>query len=214
MTIIEENPGVDLSMAAVDHRAKRWDGRLARAISNVGSPPVLTALMMGLTASTLPEPGAWGWAGAFVLVAVLTPLLHVAWLVKHGAITDLDVQRREQRVRPLVVTLICLGVAWLMLVVGMAPVRLIVLAAALWLQTLAILVITWRWKISVHTAVAAGTATVIGGLFGVLWPLVLGVPLIAWSRVRLQRHTWLQTGAGALLGWAILGTATLLIRVG
>ncbi len=214
MTIIEENPGADLSMATLDHRAKRWDGRLARAISNAGSPPVLTALMMGLTASTLPEPGAWGWVGAFVLVAVLIPLLYIAWLVKRGAITDLDVQIREQRITPLIVTMACLGIAWLILVLGQAPAALIILAAALWLQALAILVITWRWKISVHAATAAGAATMIGGLFGALWPLFLGVPLITWSRVRLQRHTWLQTIAGALVGCTVFCMATLLMRAG
>ena len=34
-------------------------------------------------------------------------------------------------------------------------------------------------------------------------PLVVGVPLIAWARVRLRRHTVTQTIAGALLGLTI-----------
>lgn len=172
------------------------------------------ALAIGLTASTLPDPGAWMWASIYVLIALLAPLLYLVWLVQRGKVTDLDVQRRKQRMRPLVVTVACLGVAWLTLVVGLAPDSLIVLAAALWLQGLAILIVTSCWKISVHVTAAAGAATVIAGLFGTLWPLFFGVPLIAWSRVRLRRHTLLQTAAGALLGRVIFWAATLLMRAG
>ena len=51
-------------------------------------------------------------------------------------------------------------------------------------------VITLWWKISVHAAIAAGTATVLLLVFGlallVVWPLVA---LIAWSRVQVGDHT-------------------------
>jgi membrane-associated phospholipid phosphatase len=46
-------------------------------------------------------------------------------------------------------------------------------------------------------------AAVAWSLFGVLLPLVIGVPLMAWARVRLRRHTVAQTIAGLLLGLAI-----------
>jgi hypothetical protein len=44
-------------------------------------------------------------------------------------------------------------------------------------------------------------------LGGAATPLVMTVPLVAWSRVHLQRHTLAQTAAGALLGTIILVVA-------
>ena len=203
MTILEKKKGGRRSAAIVDLAISRnRDGDLARAISNAGSPPVLTALAMGLTATTLSQPRAWLWAVLYVLIAVLTPFLYLARLVRKGKVTDLDVQLREQRKQPLLVTLACMGVAGLLLALGSAPSTLTVLAATSWLQVLTILGITLRWKISVHASAAAGAGTVIWALLGSPWPLFIGVPLIAWSRVRLRRHTLLQTVAGALLGWA------------
>lgn len=208
MTTLEKEKSEGRSAVTVDLAIfRRRDGGLARAISNAGSPPVLTALAIGLTATTLSQPRAWLWAGLYVLIAVLTPFLYLAWLVRKGKVTDLDVQLREQRKRPLLVTLVCMGVAGLLLALGPAPSTLTVLAVTSWLQVLAILGITLRWKISVHASAAAGAGTVIWALLGSPWPLFIGVPIISWSRVRLRRHTLLQTAAGALLGWAFFWIA-------
>jgi 5'-nucleotidase len=77
---------------------------------------------------------------------------------------------------------------------------MITLAGALCLQTTLIFAITTVWKISVHSAAAAATATLAWWLIGTPLPLLVGVPIIAWSRVRLQRHSVAQTVAGASLG--------------
>jgi membrane-associated phospholipid phosphatase len=42
-------------------------------------------------------------------------------------------------------------------------------------------------------------------------PLLLSIPLVAWSRVKLRRHTAPQTLAGILLGGGIFAFAVLLI---
>jgi membrane-associated phospholipid phosphatase len=161
---------------------------------------------MILTASMLSNFCAWLWAGIYGLVAVLTPLLYVVWLLHRGVITDLDMQLREQRIRPLIFTIACSGLGWLLLALGRAPVQMVALAGALWIQTAIILGITLRWKISVHCASAAGAAAVAWSLFGTPLPLLV-VPIIAWSRVRLRRHTMAQTVAGTLLGLGILVVA-------
>ena len=79
---------------------------------------------------------------------------------------------------------------------------LIVTAAAI-LQILLVLVITLRWKISGHCTSAAGLAFLTVALYGEnVIPLTLIVPIIAWSRIRLRRHTIPQTLAGSFLGAA------------
>jgi membrane-associated phospholipid phosphatase len=181
-----------------------WDGRLAYAISQVGSPPVLAIAAFTLTAATASTPGAWAWAGLYAVLAILPPLIYLVWLLHRGQVADLDVQLREERTRPMVFAIACAGIAVLALLMGTAPLEMTLLAAALWVQSVAIFGITLRWKISVHSATAAAAATLMWFLTGALLPLLVGVPVIAWSRVRLRRHTVAQTVAGALLGLAIL----------
>jgi len=194
--------------------SEAWDGRLAYAISQVGSPPVLTAAAIALNGSTLSSPRAWGWAGIHILLAVLAPLLYLVWLVRRGLVTDLDVQLRQQRIKPMTFTTVCAGLAWLVLVLGAAPQPMVVLAGALWVQAVVTFAITLRWKVSVHCAAAAGTATVLWFLMGMPLPLLVGVPLIAWSRARLRRHTLAQIIAGVLLGLTIFLAAFSLMREG
>jgi membrane-associated phospholipid phosphatase len=198
---------------AIDARIpKALAGRLAYVISMVGSPPVLAPLAMALVASTI-ESSAWMWTGGYALITVVVPLFYLVWLKQRGLITDLDVQVREQRTRPMILTLACGGVAWLVLFLGGAPAPMALLAGALWLQMLVICIITLHWKISVHCATAAGVATVLWMFLGASLPLLLGVPLIAWSRVRLRRHTLAQTIAGSVLGTAVFYTAIALARI-
>jgi membrane-associated phospholipid phosphatase len=199
-----ENECQPASPAVVDATPpKSWDALLAYVISQVGSPPVLSVGALALIASTLSIQRAWTWAGVYVSLAILTPILYLVWLVRQGLVTDLDVQLREQRVRPLLFTIVCAGLAWLVLAFGGAPVEMVVVTGGLWLQMVIIFGITFRWKISVHSAAAAGVATLIWSMAGTTLPLLIGVPIIAWSRVRLQRHTVAQTIAGAVLGLAI-----------
>lgn len=181
-----------------------WDAHLAYVISQVGSPPVLASAAVALTSATSPAPRTWMWAGIYASVAILLPLLYLVWLVRRGLVTDLDAQLRKQRIRPMLFTVVCAGLAWLVLALGAAPRSMVLLAGALAVQAVKIFVITLRWKISVHCAAAAGAATVAWSLTGTPLPLLVGVPLIAWSRVRLRRHTLAQTIAGALLGLVVL----------
>jgi hypothetical protein len=110
--------------------SEAWDGRLAYAISQVGSPPVLTATAIVLNGSTLSSPRAWVWAGIHIFLAVLAPLLYLVWLVRRGWVTDLDVQLRQQRIKPMLFTVVCAGLAWLVLTLGAAPRQMVVLAGA------------------------------------------------------------------------------------
>jgi membrane-associated phospholipid phosphatase len=189
---------------------RAWDGRLAYVLTNVGSPPVLAPVAMALTATVLAEPRAWMWAGFYVLFTIVMPMLYLIWLRHRGLITDLDVQLREQRMKPMLFTLACGGLAWLVLLLGVAPMQMTLLAGVLWLQMVAIFFITLRWKISVHCATAASVATVVCVLLKTPLPL-LGVPVIAWSRVRLRRHTLAQTVAGSLLGFGLFAIAISLV---
>lgn len=189
-----------------------WEGRAAYTISLIGSPPVLglTAVIL-LTAATA-TLRTWLWGGLYALLAIVVPLLYVLRLARRGAVSGIDLPVREERVRPMVFAILCSGLAWLMLVLAGEPAPMLILAGTMWLQMALMFVITLRWKISMHSATAAGVGVLASCLAGTIIPLLLGVPIIAWSRVRLQRHTLAQTVAGAALGLALFTSALLLMQ--
>ena len=188
---------------------------IAYWISQLGSPPLMALLALLLTAVTLTLPGIWMWAGVYVLLAMIIPLGYLIWLVRRGKVADLDLHLREQRYGPFVVTLTGAALAWGVLTLGGAPQVLRLLAAATGVQTLVVFLITLRWKISVHTSTAAGMTVLVWSVIGkAAAPLVITIPLIAWSRVKLRRHTFWQTVAGIVLGCLIFLIAVWLAKGG
>jgi hypothetical protein len=164
----------------------------------------MSLLGIALIALNRPHPGIWRWAALYVGLTLLLPVGYLIWLVKTQKVTDMDVHLREQRSRPFIIAVGAQLAAWLAVWLGGAPKPLPLIAAASFLQMFLILLITLRWKISVHTSTAAGVATMIWRLIGPAGLyLALSVPLIAWSRVKLRRHTLKQTVAGMLLGSSI-----------
>jgi hypothetical protein len=190
-----------------------WDEYLARWVSRLGSPPLLAIAGVILSAQSAGTTTAWGWAAFYILVAISLPAVYVLWLVQRGKVTDFDLHRREQRLYPFIVTLISTLAAWLVLYWGQAPAGLVLLTGAGWVQIALLLGITLRWKISAHCASAAGFVVWTWVLFGTAASLlVLIIPLVAWSRLRLQRHDLPQAVAGALLGSTVLAITLYLAR--
>ncbi len=190
---------------------ENWSERIAHWISLVGSPPVLGILgvMLITFLSNLPSP--WTWGALYVVPAIGLPLVYLVWLVRRGAVTDIDVQLRKQRSRPFLAMMAGQAGAWFMLYLGGAPSPLPVLAAAYFMQTLLIFLITLRWKISVHTSTAAGVTVAVWQTLGsIAVPFALTLPFIIWSRVKLGRHTLGQTLAGTALGASVFLAALLL----
>jgi membrane-associated phospholipid phosphatase len=188
--------------------------RVATWVSHAASPPVLgilSALLLSIGGITW----AWEWSVNFVVLVILLPAAYVAWLFARGKITDLHVPVREQRTRPYLMALAASFGAWALFTWWPAPPLHRVIALAALLQAAVFFLITLRWKISLHSAAAANLAVVgwmVLGAAGLL--LAVGVPAIAWARVRLHRHTVAQTVGGALLGAAttlvafwVVGTA-------
>jgi len=181
--------------------------RAAYVISQVGSPPIVMALSILLSAAVMAQALAWMWASVYVTLAIALPVLQLVWLLHRGQVADLDVRRREQRSKPMIFMLVCGAVGWAVLAIGSAPLVLILIAGAALFQTTVIFLITLRWKISVHCSAAAGAATIVLLVVGTPLPLLLGVPLVAWSRIRLRHHTLAQTIAGSLLGATVYSIA-------
>jgi membrane-associated phospholipid phosphatase len=91
--------------------------------------------------------------------------------------------------------------AWLLILVMGAPLDFVAPVLALLLQTLLLFLITLVWQVSVHTAVTASLVTFICLVVGPGALLLIGlIPLVAWARLYLGRHTVAQTVVGACVG--------------
>jgi membrane-associated phospholipid phosphatase len=123
-------------------------------------------------------------------------------------VTDFHLRVREQRIKPLIITLAAVLLAWLMLWLGQAPPLLVVTAGAGLALVGIIFLVTLRWKISGHAAAISGFTTLCCLLIGrAASPVALTVPLVIWARLRLRRHSLLQTVAGAVVGALTLWAA-------
>ncbi len=191
--------------ASVERRGSGWSFRCAYWVSQIGSPPLTGAAAALLVGSVLATGAAWQWTGLYILFTILVPCLYIVRLVQVGLVSDFHLPIREERIRPLLVTLAVAMVAWGILHRVAAPPLLKLLASANGIQALTFFVITLRWKISLHCAAAAILAQLALIVWGTMaLPLVASVPLIAWSRVYLHRHTIAQTVAGTALGTTIV----------
>jgi membrane-associated phospholipid phosphatase len=192
-----------------------WLDRLARLISIVGSPPAVALLGIALVAGLTRDAATWLWASGYVLLVLTAPLAYVVWKVQRGEISDLDLFVREQRLKPYLITVASSVCALAVIYFGQAPRLLFILAAAIGLLILLLFVVTLWWKISIHCAAAALFVTLTLGLLGSSAVLImLGLPLVVWSRVRLHRHTILQALFGSGLGVVISIVALALYRQG
>jgi membrane-associated phospholipid phosphatase len=184
------------------------DRSMARWVSRVASPPLLAVTGVLVAAVEATGVAAWWWAAFLLTLSVGVPSGFVFYLVKRGKVTDFDVFVRSQRFWPYILSLVCGGLSWLVLAMGHAPRLMIVLSGASVSQGLLMFLINTRWKISAHAASTAGIAVIIWQILGTpAAPVLLVIPLVAWSRVRLGRHTLLQVVAGAALGAAVFLTA-------
>jgi hypothetical protein len=193
-----EDSWMDNALALCPVRAS-----LARVVSDIFSPPVLAvpALLMGVLASDV--SGTYRFAVLYLLVGVLLPVLYVVWLLKSGRITDFHLSDRRQRRGPFIASLGCGFAAFGLLIYLGAPSAFLAPLLALLAQIFLLFVITLAWQVSVHTATTAGLVTFACLAFGpaaACWALL--VPLVAWARIYLRRHTLAQTLAGAFLGSA------------
>lgn len=188
--------------------------RIAWWITQIGSPPVLGLVGILLVGFALEMSQIWAQLLLYASLSLLLPFGFVLWLLQQGKVSDYNLTRREDRFWPMVVSMASALFGWVVLRQMSAPALLLALATANLAQSVTYFFITLRWKVSIHSAVAAGLAVLASATAGgTVWALVLAVPLIAWSRVVLRRHTVAQTVVGAAIGSLFLAFALLLYGV-
>lgn len=188
-----------------DGRMSPGVDRVSRMISVATHAPFLSAVMftlLNITEGDVPDMVLW--TGITLLTATFLPLVIVQHYSVRFGNTDGDVVRREDRVLPLIGGILSyiLGVA--LLVVADAPRITTVMMVSYAISTTLVLLISTRWKISIHTTGVMGPSMALSLAY---WPwglvMFLLLPPVMWSRYVRRKHTPLQLVGGAVYGFAI-----------
>ncbi len=179
----------------------------ARLVSDLFSPPVIWgALAIPIALRDAPTRGlALMWAAVYILLVCIVPLIYISIMIKRGKISDIHLSDRSERVKPLIVSLISTGVAWLALRAMGAPSVVPQLALTTLIQIGILALITLMWQISMHTmssgAAVVGSTLIYGPIAAFITiPMLF---LVGWARLNLHKHTLAQVIAGATLGLVI-----------
>jgi membrane-associated phospholipid phosphatase len=178
--------------------------KIANFISTVTSPPLVAIPVFLVINYTLLYEGNWLWFSALSIffVSILPIITSFLWIKRKNL--ERDMPRREDRIYPLLLVILCYVLGVVVLYTLGAPQLTTVLMICYLINTVIVLLFSLYWKISIHAMGIAGPATAIIYLFG--WPgliFSLLVPLVIWSRLYLKRHTPAQLITGTVLGYLL-----------
>ncbi|MEO8503902.1 MAG: hypothetical protein ABI609_08410 [Acidobacteriota bacterium] len=175
---------------------------LARLISIVGHPFATALIMVGAAAAHF-GPAADA-PRTMALVAALT-LLPVTGLmirqVRRGSWSNVDAS--DPRQRPVLFAVGIGGVLLLLAyVLAVQPESYMVRGVVGTLAMLGVCAAATRWlKVSLHMAFCALAATTLLWLRSPAgWVLLIFIPILGWSRLRLGRHVAAEVIAGTIVG--------------
>jgi membrane-associated phospholipid phosphatase len=185
---------------------KNNDETIARWISHVISPHVVGVFITSAVSIQYSHDLLTDFLWLLLLMPMLSvpPLSYLYWRVRCGALEDIYMPDRRSRIGPLVIVM-----SWFLCCLAFidyyaAPLIIEIFVSATIVLVGVLSLVTLFWKISFHAATisAAATAIVLVGGSSV-WPALVLIPLVGWSRVRLGRHTRRQVIFGSLIGMLI-----------
>ena len=189
------SPDVYLTDSAV--AGKNGLGRVAHYITEGLSPLILVAAISVIVAW---HSGSTGWGIVTAVFASGIPLSYIIRGIRQGKYHDHHINSRERRPAVILFSAASVLVGLLLMLFFDAPRQLVALVVAMLAGLALTLAVTYFWKVSFHSAVAAGAATIMVLVFGG-WALAawIVVAAIGWSRIYLRSHTLAQV----IVGWGL-----------
>lgn len=121
--------------------------------------------------------------------------------VKKGYFSNFDVPRRKQRAPLFTFIIVSLLFFIFTLIVLRGPMQLVIGASCLTVSILIVSIVNLRIKASVHVAGITAFFLSMGIIYGGFVYLgIILIPILAWSRVKIHRHTIPEVLVGGGLG--------------
>lgn len=182
--------------------------KIAENISTLTNPPIICIPLFLVICLTLSFTGDGFDISKFVTLeivslifaSILPMAIILFWAKKLN--TDKDISNRSDRYMPLIVGIVSYFIGFLICLIFNLDNFLTCLLLCYSVNTGVVLLITTKWKISVHTTGLSGPNGALilllgqfGALIGILYPIII------WSRVLLEKHTLAQAIAGGVQGY-------------
>ncbi len=175
---------------------------IARIVSILLSPPIilLPAPFILVFKKTHDPMTSLKWTGLSD-VFLLAMITFVIFGTYKGFFSNFDVSIRKERPKLFLVGAI-VGILYLStLTLLSAPRVLTILVLGILLGVIIIGILSRWFKTSIHTATISSFSLSMVILFGISYlPVFLLIPLVAWARVKLKKHTPAEVLVGGLLG--------------
>jgi len=184
-----------------------WKKRTAKLTSNIMNPFSISVLMIVLLSftSTSGASDAFKWLFISIALSILPVFTIIVYLVHNHRLENIFIRSRKQRNSIYLLASACTLIGCIALYFLGAP-RVLVASFLTALSAIVIFMcINLWWKISIHTAFATASVTVLIILYGS--PGVAAATLllpIGWSRIELEYHSPAQVVAGALVAALIV----------
>ncbi|MCC6840151.1 MAG: hypothetical protein IT230_08335 [Flavobacteriales bacterium] len=147
--------------------------------------------------------------GMVFIMTALFPIASMVMLWRSGMVSELAMPVRSERIMPYLLTLVYFGMAYYLLRRTPNSSTTLSLFAGMFMALAADLLITWRWKVSLHMTGIGGLIGMVLGLMlvhGVRTPwlpvLLLLAGALGTARLLVTDHTPAQVYVGALIGMA------------
>ena len=176
--------------------------RIANLTSNILNPFLICLALIFLFSftSSSSTPEAMKWAFLSMAVSILPVFLVILYMLRNGKLDNFYIDIRQQRTRIYLLGCFCALISCITLIYLKAPLILVAAFTTGLSTALIFTLINLWWKISLHTALVAASATVLVLLYGWMAAGALAlVPLTAWARIELESHSLAQAVSGALL---------------
>ncbi len=181
--------------------------QMAKWTSGIFNPFLVSAVVVTLISfdSTNHVSEAMKWALILIAISILPVLCVVIYLAHKEKVEGIFINIRRQRNKIYFLASICVVAGCLLLLYLGAPLVLVATFVAGLAAIVVFMCVNFLWKISLHTAFAAASVTVLTILYGSNGALTaMLVPPIAWARIELEQHSLAQAVAGALLAVLIV----------
>ncbi len=139
----------------------------------------------------------------FTFVFLVMAGFFVLYEVKMHVFSDMDVSKREQRPLLFGVVSVIAVVYLISLFVLKAPPVLFITIWGVMIGTLFATVINMRIKASLHVGTITAVLITLVKLYSLPYSVFLLIPLVAWARITVKRHTGKEVISGFLFGIAL-----------
>lgn len=184
--------------------------RLARFVTHITAPPVLAVpgffLLANISQSHHPtdhSPAAL--LATALLFGVVGPILLVAALRLFKIVSDIHIGRQNQRTLPFLMCIFSFAAGTLVMWYIFGWNILAALLGCYTVNTLLVMLINLKWKISVHATGLGGpiAAFCLAVSWAVLPVMLALLALVCWARLYLRAHSLGQVLAGSVLGFSV-----------